>query len=132
MMHDALRGDVLSGLRAGQDAGAEERAEVEAALNEHVEWFRERVADNQALDLSGEIPYEVNQEGKKSVIRLFLKNALDEPEAMSVDLPESSGASTEIDKIPVALNNNLSEMEETVWTKISGNLLKQLAQRNRQ
>ena len=55
MMHDALRGDVLFGLRAGQDATAEERAAVEAALNEHVEWFRARVADNQALELSGEI-----------------------------------------------------------------------------
>ena len=62
------------------------------------------------LDLSRTIPYEVNQEGKKSVITLFLQPSLDEPKPMPVDLLGSSEASMDIHKIPVALNKNLAEM----------------------
>jgi methyl-accepting chemotaxis protein len=55
MMHDALRGDVLSALRAGPGATADERSEIENDLAEHVTQFRSRVEANKQLDVSAEI-----------------------------------------------------------------------------
>lgn len=52
MMHDALRGDVLTALQAKDAAGV---AEASAAMKEHATDFRERLAANDALPLSPEI-----------------------------------------------------------------------------
>jgi len=55
MMHDALRGDVLSALRAGPLAEAEVKDAIKADLNDHIENFQSRVAANQELSLSSDI-----------------------------------------------------------------------------
>src|SRR5690606_16126287 len=48
MMHDALRGDVLSALMAGQQPGFAQQAEVEADLHEHADTFRTAIEALQA------------------------------------------------------------------------------------
>lgn len=40
MMHDAVRGDVLSALQATSDGSHDRNAEIEAELAAHIEWFR--------------------------------------------------------------------------------------------
>src|SRR5262249_16868299 len=55
MMHDALRGDVLSALRAARNGSKNEFEQLRADVAEHAKNFRERVAANAALDLSDEI-----------------------------------------------------------------------------
>jgi signal transduction histidine kinase len=55
MMHDALRGDVLTALRLGQDADEDQRAEIAEQLSGHVEWFQSRISANQELDLPGDV-----------------------------------------------------------------------------
>ena len=55
MMHDALRGDVLSALRAARDGNADDLAEAKAELAEHAQNFRERLAANKELPLNEEV-----------------------------------------------------------------------------
>src|SRR5919106_5180406 len=55
MMHDALRGDVLTALRAARDANKEDMAQAKADLAEHSQNFRERIAGNKGLPLSDEV-----------------------------------------------------------------------------
>src|SRR3546814_1846138 len=55
MMHDALRGDVLSALHAGPAAEAAVKDAVKADVSEHIENFRSRIAGNQELPLSSVI-----------------------------------------------------------------------------
>ena len=54
MMHDALRADVLAGLRAGRDGTDASRQEVLTDLAEHVENFRTSIAENAGRDLGAE------------------------------------------------------------------------------
>jgi methyl-accepting chemotaxis protein len=51
MMHDALRGDVLSAIIAGIQNNAQARREVEDDLQEHIENFRQAIDDNTRLPL---------------------------------------------------------------------------------
>jgi len=51
MMHDALRGDVLSALRAGQVGSADDQQAVRDDLKDHAETIRDRVSLNNALPL---------------------------------------------------------------------------------
>jgi methyl-accepting chemotaxis protein len=55
MMHDALRGDVLSALRAGPSADAATKEGIRSDLGEHVENFQKRIAANGGLALSDDI-----------------------------------------------------------------------------
>lgn len=55
MMHDALRGDVLSALRAGQAQSADDFKGVKAALTDHVETFRDALATLEELDLGDDV-----------------------------------------------------------------------------
>jgi methyl-accepting chemotaxis protein len=55
MMHDALRGDVLSALHAGPAAEAAVKDAVKGDVREHIENFRSRIAGNQELPLSDDI-----------------------------------------------------------------------------
>ncbi|NIR32473.1 MAG: HAMP domain-containing protein, partial [Gammaproteobacteria bacterium] len=55
MMHDALRGDVLAALYAGDEASESEQAEITEELRGHVEWFRSRIRANQQLDLPSDV-----------------------------------------------------------------------------
>jgi methyl-accepting chemotaxis protein len=55
MMHDALRGDVLSALRAARDANTEDLAQAKVDLADHSQNFRERIAGNKGLPLSDEV-----------------------------------------------------------------------------
>lgn len=55
MMHDALRADVLDGLRAAARRDAEAHRRVVSEIGEHIRWFREDLARNQTLDLSKEV-----------------------------------------------------------------------------
>ena len=52
MMHDALRGDVLSALRAGHSGNAQESAQVGTDIVDHAQNFRDHLAANQKLVLS--------------------------------------------------------------------------------
>jgi methyl-accepting chemotaxis protein len=51
MMHDALRADVLSAMLVGLGKSTSTRAEVNNALQEHAEHFRQVLADNLKLPL---------------------------------------------------------------------------------
>src|SRR4051794_18115351 len=53
MMHDALRADVLSALRAGTNA--DEHKTVVADLTEHVKTFRDDMDENAKLNLGAEV-----------------------------------------------------------------------------
>jgi methyl-accepting chemotaxis protein len=55
MMHDALRGDVLSALRAARDGNTDDLAQAKADLAEHSRNFRERIAANKGLALSEDV-----------------------------------------------------------------------------
>ncbi|MBL8670186.1 MAG: HAMP domain-containing protein [Alphaproteobacteria bacterium] len=55
MMHDALRGDVLAGLRAGNQASPQQRDAIARDLRAHAQEFREAIEDNRKLALSPEI-----------------------------------------------------------------------------
>lgn len=55
MMHDALRGDVLASIEAGNSGANDQKTQVKADLAEHVANFRESVEANKALPLPGEI-----------------------------------------------------------------------------
>jgi methyl-accepting chemotaxis protein len=55
MMHDALRGDVLTALRAARDANKEDLAQAKADLADHSQNFRERIAGNKELPLSDDV-----------------------------------------------------------------------------
>ena len=55
MMHDALRADVLSALRAGRAKDDAAQQQISADIKEHVGVFRERVDQNAKLPLSPEI-----------------------------------------------------------------------------
>jgi methyl-accepting chemotaxis protein len=65
MMHDALRGDVLSALRAAHAQNAEDQAQVKADLAEHAENFRARLSANKALTLNQEIKAALAEVGPK-------------------------------------------------------------------
>ncbi|WP_425450191.1 methyl-accepting chemotaxis protein [Virgifigura deserti] len=65
MMHDALRGDVLAALRAGPEASKAEQQAVRRSFDEHVALFRDRVAANQALDLSSQVDAALQEVGPK-------------------------------------------------------------------
>ncbi|MBS1217594.1 MAG: putative methyl-accepting chemotaxis sensory transducer [Proteobacteria bacterium] len=51
MMHDALRGDVLSALVAGETASADEKAAIRSDLAEHTNTFLDNLEQNDALPL---------------------------------------------------------------------------------
>ncbi|MFN3077533.1 MAG: methyl-accepting chemotaxis protein [Alphaproteobacteria bacterium] len=55
MMHDGLRGDVLSALRAGDTADAKAKEDIRGDLEEHAKKFRNVVAANEALPLNAEV-----------------------------------------------------------------------------
>src|ERR1700752_1602134 len=55
MMHDALRGDVLSALRAARDGNKDDLAQVKADIADHAQNFRERLAANKALPLNEDV-----------------------------------------------------------------------------
>ncbi|MEW6354466.1 MAG: methyl-accepting chemotaxis protein, partial [Pseudomonadota bacterium] len=55
MMHDALRADVLSALKAGQEDAEKERQDIMSGLAEHAAVFRGNIAKNQGLPLNSEI-----------------------------------------------------------------------------
>ncbi|MEO5375025.1 MAG: methyl-accepting chemotaxis protein [Alphaproteobacteria bacterium] len=55
MMHDALRADVLSALRAGDKAPDAVKDEVRADLKEHVKTFRDAIAANRGLALDDDV-----------------------------------------------------------------------------
>jgi methyl-accepting chemotaxis protein len=55
MMHDALRGDALSALRAGQAQSAEQFKEVKAALDDHVQTFQDALATLEELQLGDDV-----------------------------------------------------------------------------
>jgi methyl-accepting chemotaxis protein len=55
MMHDALRGDVLTALRAARDANKEDMAQAKVDLADHSQNFRERIAGNKGLPLNDEV-----------------------------------------------------------------------------
>ncbi len=55
MMHDALRADVLSALRAGHNHDEETHKQVLADIEQHIASFREHVDKNAALPLPSEI-----------------------------------------------------------------------------
>lgn len=50
-MHDALRGDVLAAILAGESRSADQIEVVKADLEEHAATFRDAVAANASLDL---------------------------------------------------------------------------------
>lgn len=55
MMHDALRADVLNGLRVGNSADHSESKEIEADLAEHVARFNENINALSGLDYGQEV-----------------------------------------------------------------------------
>jgi methyl-accepting chemotaxis protein len=55
MMHDALRADVLSALRAARDSNKDEMEAAKADLADHSQNFRARIAANKELMLSDEV-----------------------------------------------------------------------------
>jgi methyl-accepting chemotaxis protein len=73
MMHDALRGDVLSALRAGQKQDKQEKKAVLRDLQEHAENFRGRVAENSKLPLPGTVKKALDE--VKPVLDSYIKHA---------------------------------------------------------
>jgi methyl-accepting chemotaxis protein len=65
MMHDALRGDVLSALRAAVTQRPDDFPAINAELADHAQNFRERLAANQKLDLSDTIKAAFAEVGPK-------------------------------------------------------------------
>jgi methyl-accepting chemotaxis protein len=55
MMHDALRSDVLTALRAARDANKDDMAQAKADLADHSQNFRERIAGNKGLALNADV-----------------------------------------------------------------------------
>jgi methyl-accepting chemotaxis protein len=53
--HDALRGDVLAALLAGEQKDAEKEKDIRADLNEHAKLFRESIAKLEALPLDASV-----------------------------------------------------------------------------
>jgi methyl-accepting chemotaxis protein len=88
MMHDALRGDVLSALRAARNGSKDEFTQIRADVAEHAKIFRDQVAANAALDLSDEIKTAMAE--PKSVLDAYIASA----EEM-VALAESDPAAAE-------------------------------------
>src|SRR5688572_11418928 len=75
MMHDALRADVLSAMRAAQQSNKEDQAQVKIDLAEHATNFRERVAANDELPLSPEIKAAIGEVRPK--LDSYIKGAED-------------------------------------------------------
>jgi len=97
MMHDALRGDVLSALRAGAGNSEEAKTTVREDLADHIESFRAGMSDNQALDLPAEVKKGLNDIGPaldayivsaEEIVPLALRN----PAAAEDMLPSFSEA----------------------------------------
>jgi methyl-accepting chemotaxis protein len=75
MMHDALRADVLSALRAARNQSAEDLKAVHADIADHATNFRERIAANQQLVLSDAIAAAFTEVGPK--LDSYIKSAED-------------------------------------------------------
>jgi methyl-accepting chemotaxis protein len=88
MMHDALRADVLSAMRAAQQANKEDQAAVRADIADHAANFRERIAANDALPLSPEIKAAIVEVNPK--LDSYIKSAED-----MVALAEKDAAAAE-------------------------------------
>src|SRR5687767_11002829 len=73
MMHDALRADVLSALRAAVTQKSEDFATINADLADHAQNFRERIAANQQLPLNDEIKAVFTEVGPK--LDAYIKSA---------------------------------------------------------
>ena len=79
MMHDALRADVLSALRAAQNNDDETRKQVVVDIEEHVAAFKKHIDENAELPLSAEIKSAIEEvrpslnsyaEGARSITQL--------------------------------------------------------------
>ncbi|MBV4455597.1 methyl-accepting chemotaxis protein [Pseudomonas sp. SWRI103] len=86
MMHDALRADVLSAMLVGLGKSATTKAEVNSALKEHAEHFRQVLGDNFKLPVEDTI--KVGLENIKPSLETYISTgerivalALDNPEA---------------------------------------------------
>ncbi|WP_119302622.1 methyl-accepting chemotaxis protein [Dongia deserti] len=55
MMHDALRADILTALRAARDSNADDMKQAKADLADHSQNFRDRIAANKELAVSAEV-----------------------------------------------------------------------------
>ena len=97
MMHDALRADVLSALRAGTGNSEEAKTQVREDLAEHIEVFRAGMTDNQALNLPVEVKNGLKEVGPaldgyiasaEEIVPLALRN----PAAAEDMLPSFSEA----------------------------------------
>ena len=73
MMHDALRADVLSALRAGATGSAQDFPTIRNDLADHVKQFRDRLAANESLVLSAEITAAIAEVGPK--LDAYIKSA---------------------------------------------------------
>src|SRR3546814_19424510 len=112
MMHDALRGDVLSALHAGPAAEAAVKDAVKADVSEHIENFRSRIAGNQELPLSSDIRAALQSvapaladyiESAQNIVGL----ALTDSAAAAAALPAFSESFT-------ALEDKLSEVSDRI------------------
>ncbi|MGH6890684.1 MAG: methyl-accepting chemotaxis protein [Dongiaceae bacterium] len=88
MMHDALRADVLSALRAARNFSKQDQARIRADLSGHIDNFRARIAANEKLALNDDITAALADVGPK--LDSYIKSA----EAL-VALAEQDAASAE-------------------------------------
>jgi methyl-accepting chemotaxis protein len=99
MMHDALRGDVLSAFVARTE---EEKEQARADLKDHADWFRRSLAANKALDLPREVKALLTEiEPALDTYILGAERissaALESPEQARQELPEFAQAFTSLE-----------------------------------
>lgn len=114
MMHDALRGDLLSALLAGGKKDLSARPEVEKDLNEHIAEFKEALHNNELLPQPKEISEALVKVRPKledyiGLTRKTLALAFDDPAAAELQMPKF----TESFGLLETEMSNLSDLIET-------------------
>ncbi len=143
MMHDALRADVLEAL-SSQPGDAAAGEEVHNSLREHGDWFRKALAENAKLPLAPEIRNAITElqpvlENYIHAAENIAGQALKDPQAARLQMPEFSQRFSEVESRNAALSSHIeastaqtrelseSAVRQAAWWLIGGSLLAALA-----
>ena len=119
MMHDALRGDVLSAIFAGLQNNAQSRREVEEDLQEHIANFRQAIDDNNHLPLEEHTKDQLSklnsplEEYIKSATK-FVNLGLNDPAAAQLQIKDFTIRFRELEKSMAEASSAIRDRAEIV------------------
>jgi methyl-accepting chemotaxis protein len=110
MMHDALRGDVLTSQDAARRGHEADLAEVAVDTTEHIGVFRRTLADNEALALPGAVKTAIA--GVKAPLDAYLNLAESQVALAARDLPAAEAAMPEFQRLFGELETSMGNLSD--------------------